>query len=147
MTEPVPSFNDLIADARRVRDEQLGPGAPPPFKLSDVNRRQRRTVPLLLLILAAWVASLFAVIGLVRPLMVSASPWYGLLLVLYVFASFGVVGYAWVRVHRWFGLRCPHCGAAFIHIGLKDQTKDPASAAEDARRCGSCHAVIIDLDA
>lgn len=136
----------LIQAARMARDAELGPDARPPLRLSDVRRRQRRAAPLGLLILAAWVASVFAVIVLVRPLMVTRSDWYGLLIILYVILSAGLMGYGIVCVHRWVGLRCPYCGATFIHSELKDPRKDPAAAAEDSRRCGRCHAVIIDLE-
>jgi hypothetical protein len=140
-------MKELVAEARLARDRELGPNAAPAFRLSDVKRRQVRALPLMLLILAAWVASQFVVIGWVRPLMVTRSDWYGLLLILYLVVSAAVMSYAFIRVYRWIGLRCPHCGATFIHIGLKEPGKDPARSAEDDRRCGRCHAVIIDLDA
>jgi hypothetical protein len=100
-----------------------------------------------LLILATWAASIFAVIILVRPLMVTRSDWYGLLIVLYLIPSIGLMGYGMIRVHRWAGLCCPYCGATFVHLELKDPHRDAPAAAEDDRRCGRCQPVIIDLEA
>ncbi len=119
----------------------------PPFRLSDVKRRQRRVAPLMLLLLAVWVASIFVVIAFVRPLMVARSDWYGVLLIVYVFASFAVLGYLWIRVHRWAGLRCPNCRTTFIYIDLKDPGKDTAVQAEEQRRCSRCQSIIINLEA
>jgi hypothetical protein len=137
----------LIAAARLARDAELGPDARPPLRLSEVRRRQRCASPLVLMILAAWVASQFAVIVFVRPLMVTRSDWYALLIFLYLIPSIGLMHYGIVRVQRWMGLRCPYCGATFIHSELKNPRKDPATAAEDSRRCGRCQATMIDLEA
>src|SRR2546421_108945 len=76
--------DELVKLARLARDAELGADARPPLRLSDVKRRQRRARPFVLLILVAWAASIFAVILLVRPLMVARSDWYGLLIVLYM---------------------------------------------------------------
>jgi hypothetical protein len=119
----------------------------PLLKLSWVKQRQRRASPFALVVLAAWVASIFAVIILVRPLMVSRSDWYGLLIILYLVPSIGLMGYGMARVQRWAGLRCPYCGATFIHSELKDPKRDPTTAKERDRRCGRCQAVIIELEA
>jgi hypothetical protein len=116
------------------------------YRLSDVKRRQRRVAPLTLLLLAAWVASIFVIIALVRPLMVTRSAWYGVLILLYLFASFAVFGYLWVRVFRWAGLRCPHCGSTFMYIDLKDSSRDADVRAEEQRRCSRCQSIIIDLE-
>jgi hypothetical protein len=149
MNKPVLSLGEVVreleADARRARDQELGPAAVPAFRLSDVKRRQLRALPLVLLIFAACVGSIFVVIAWVRPLMTAFSPWYGALILVHVGVAFGTFAYGWGRVLRWFGLRCPYCGAAFIVFGFKDPNKDAASAAEDERRCGSCQSVIIDL--
>jgi hypothetical protein len=147
MTKPVLPVAGLVAEARRVRDQELGPGALPPLPMSDAKRRQLRALPLMLLISAACFASIIAVSAWVRPLVVAKSGWYGLLAVLHVGVAFGVNFWGWARVLHWFGLRCPYCGATFVFPGLKDPNKDPASAAEDERRCGSCQSVIIDLEA
>jgi hypothetical protein len=143
----VPAVADLVAAARATRDRELAGRELPLLKLSWVKRRQRRASPFGLLVLATWVASIFAVIVLVRPLMVSRSDWYGLLIVLYMIPSIGLMGYGMACVQRWAGLRCPYCGATFLHRELKNSKRDPATAAEDDRRCGRCQAVIIDREA
>jgi uncharacterized membrane protein len=101
----------------------------------------------MLLSLAAWVASIFAVIALVRPLMVTRSDWYGVLILIYVFASMAMVGYLWFRLQRRAGLRCPQCGTTFIWIDVKDPSKDAAAHAEEQRRCSRCQSIMIDLEA
>jgi len=101
---------------------------------------------LILLLFVFWITSLFAVIALVRPLMVSRSAWYGLLILLYFFVSLGVYGYGTIRVLRWFGLRCPHCGATFLYGGVSRPFMSPEEFVERERRCGWCHAIPIDLD-
>ena len=114
----------------------------PPFSLSDVRRRQRRASPLLLLALAACVASIFGVIGLVRPLMVAKSDWYGLLVVAYLIPCFAIYGWAWIMIYRWFGLSCPNCGATFVHID--------ASSGDEKNNdgmCSRCRQPLIDLEA
>lgn len=141
------SWSERVFAARRARDLQLGPEALPPLRLSDVKRRQRRARPVALLILGLWIVSQWIVIVLVRPLMVAYSNWYGLLIVLYLIPSIALMHYGLVRVQRWVGLRCPYCGATFIYTDLKRPETDPVAAKEHKRRCGRCHAVIIDLEA
>jgi hypothetical protein len=118
-----------------------------PLPLSEVRRRQRRLGPLMLLMIVVCVASQFGAIALIRPLMVKRSDWYGLLLILYVFLSFGLMGYGILRVHRWFGLQCPYCGTTFIWVDLKGRNKDPVVHAQEQQQCSSCRAVMIDIDA
>jgi hypothetical protein len=142
-----PTIADLVAAARAVRDRELAGRELPLLKLSWVKRRQRRASPLALSVLAAWVASIFAVIVLVRPLMVARSDWYGLLIILYLIPSIAVMGYGMARVQKRAGLRCPYCGATFIHSDWRNPKRDAATAAEHDRRCGRCQAVIIDLEA
>src|SRR4051812_49134953 len=117
-----PLSAELIADIRRARDCQLGPGATPPFRLSDVKRRQRRAALVNLPLMLLWVASIIAVGLPLRPLSSSHPAAYTLLILGYLLVSFVVLGYCWIRVHRQLGLRCPHCGTTFIYIGLKDAT-------------------------
>lgn len=145
MTTTVPPRRRRDAAARLARDAELGHNARPLLRLSDVRRLQRRARPFSLLIMMVWVASVFAVIVLARPLMVNRSVWYGLLIVLYLIPSVGLMHYVMVRMQRWMGLFCPYCGAAFIHSELKDTDKDSAAAAEDLRRCGRCQSIMIDL--
>ena len=142
-----PTLEELIAAVRAVRDHQLAGRELPLLKLSWVKQRQRRASPFALLVLALWVASIFAMILLVRPLMVSRSDWYGLLMILYLFPSIGLMGYGMTLVQRWAGLRCPYCGSTFIHSESKNSKRDPATAAEYDRRCSRCQAVMIDLEA
>jgi hypothetical protein len=139
------TITELVAAARDARDRELGPEAVPFFKLSDVKRRQRRARPFMLLLLAAWIATQFLVIALVRPLMVTRSNWYGLLIILYELASLVLMLIGLFRIQRWVGLRCPHCGATFLHSTLKREGIDPAEAAERDRRCSRCQSIIIDL--
>ena len=146
MTKPAPAPDDLLAEARPARDRELERQAVPPFRLSDVKRRQRRAAPLVILLLLAWAAGVLAVVILVRPVMVARGVSYGLLILLYLFVSFGVFGYVAVRVFSRLGLRCPYCGATFYYVKDNRGTPSP-SAAEDERRCDSCHAVIIGLEA
>jgi hypothetical protein len=145
MVKPAIIPAELLAAARRQRDRETSPEAVPPFSLSEVRRRQRRASPLVLLIFAAWIASQFAAIMIVRPLMVAKSDWYGLLLVLYLLVSIVIFHYGIDRVHRWVGLRCPYCESTFRHNFIKRRKWDPSTTAEDDRRCGRCQAVIIDL--
>ena len=135
------------AAARLARDAELGHNARPSLRLSDVRRLQRRARPFGLLIMMVWVASVFAMIVLVRPLMVTRSDWYVLLIVLYLIPSVGLMNYVMVRMQRWMGLFCPYCGTAFIHSELKDKEKDSAAAAENLRRCSRCQSIMIDLEA
>ena len=142
-----PTLADLVAAARAIRDSELAGQELPLLKLSWVRRRQRRASPFALLVLATWVASIFAVIVLVRPLMVTRSDGYGLLIILYLIPSIALMGYGLARVQKWAGLCCPYCGRTFIHSELKNSKQDPAIAAERNRRCGRCQAVIIDPEA
>jgi hypothetical protein len=146
MTEPVVSSKDTVAQARLARDRELGLEAAPPFTLSDVRRRQRRAAPYMLLILAAWVVGLFAVIIWVRPLMVTRTDWYGVLILLYFFPSIAAFHYAMLRVQRRSGLRCPYCGTTFVHLDIKNYRNQSTRPVEDLRRCGRCQAVIIDME-
>ena len=119
----------------------------PLLRLSDVKRRQRRAGALMLVILIGWVASLIGVIALARPMMVARPVWYVLLIVLYMALSFAGVVWGWFCVHRWFGLRCPHCGTTFVYVDVKGRARDlPLLAGEDERRCDSCRAIMLDLD-
>lgn len=77
---------------------------------------------------------IFLMIVLVRPLMVTRSEWYGLLILLYTFASSILFGYGVLRVLRWFGLRCPCCGTTFVYAEFKGTTGE--------ERCSRCQAII-----
>lgn len=95
----------------------------------------------MLVIWGGWFASVLFAIALVRPLMITKSDWFGLLLFLYLIPSAGAIFYLWAKVHRWFGLYCRNCGAAFVHIDGSDVVTD------GGRLCSRCGSAIIDLEA
>lgn len=133
-------FRDIQRDAELRGDEK------PLLKLTWLRRQQRRAAPLVLTLLGICTASQFLVIWAVQPLMLR-NPWYACLLIPLPFISFGLVlGWALPKVCRWFSLACPYCGAALIMPARVRSGSAPIDM-ERFRRCGSCHAVIVDPEA
>jgi hypothetical protein len=122
-----------------MRDRELAGRELPLLKLSWVKHQQRRAAPLVLALIALWIAGIFAGIILMRPLMLR-NDWYGLLIILWLFVSFVIFGWAWIRTYRWFGLICPYCGSTM-------RTREENEDIERLRRCGSCAAIVIDPEA
>ena len=83
------SFDAHIESARAARDAELASDTTPLMKMSWVKKRQRQVGPVILLLMALWVASIFAISTLVRPLM-DINDWYGLLIIAWLFPSFAV---------------------------------------------------------
>ena len=133
-------MNELLSSPKS------GEGEIPLMKLSWVRRQQKKASVFLILLLGLWIACLIAVILLIRPLM-ETNDWYGFLIILYLFPSCAAMFYGWSLVLRCFGLRCPHCGATFIHMEIKDQRKTLEEIEEEDRCCGGCKTVMIDLTA
>jgi hypothetical protein len=147
MAQQAPTAKDMIALARRARDNELENSPIKPLPLSEVKRRHRRLAPLVLLLLGGYAASVLGFICLVRPLVVTRSDWYLLVFVPMPFVLFAPVAYAIHRLSRKLGLHCPYCGTTFVYSEMKAPGVDPADFAEERRRCGRCHAVAIDLSA
>ena len=130
------------------RDSELRGRELPLLKLSWVQHQERRAAPVMLALLIICIASQFAAIWVIRPLMLR-SPWYGFLLyacllVLWTFMSF-ILLFGWVlsKVYRWFSLVCPYCRATLSVRVATMSGKLPADL-ERVRRCKSCRAVAID---
>jgi hypothetical protein len=101
--------------------------------------------PFLLLLFAVCVGSIFLAIAYVRPLMVTHSDWYGLLLIPVPFIAFGLF-YAWAWLARRMGIRCPFCGSSFVYLEVSPSNVNAETWRAMQRRCSHCQRVLIDFD-
>ena len=89
---------------------------------------------------------MFVVVGGLERL-VTTEVWQKVAIVLYFSVSLGVHMYGMYYVYRRIGLACPYCGTRLTtQMTYAYSQMDSTRAAENARRCARCHAVIIDLE-
>lgn len=115
----------------------------PPIQLSDIQRRQRRLMPLFILLVVVWLTSIAAVAFLARRLSDHSSFWPTLSLCLYVAASSAAFLWSIQYLNRLRGLVCPNCGTTMV---FSDGTIYVRMNPDDYSRCRKCHAVLIDME-